>query len=128
MNPLRLIDIEEAVRVSWGPDTFPSDSSRTWPPDNPARGQCGVTALVVQDLLGGELIRGEVRVAGEWTDHHWWNRLGMGIEVDLTREQFTPDEIVGEGVVVPRPPQINRLREEYELLRARVLEKLGSPG
>ncbi|MFF1695741.1 hypothetical protein ACFVXC_19255 [Streptomyces sp. NPDC058257] len=127
MNPFHLTDLEEAVRGSWGPDTYPSDSSRTWPPDNPARGQCGVTALLLQDLLGGELIRGEVRVGGEWTDHHWWNRLGMGLEVDLTREQFTAQEIVSGGIVVPRPAQVNRLREEYELLRGRVLEKLGGP-
>ncbi|MFE6162557.1 hypothetical protein ACFQ7F_26990 [Streptomyces sp. NPDC056486] len=128
MKPLLLTDLEEAVRSSWGPDTYPSDSSRPWPPDNPARGQCGVTALLVQDLLGGELVRGEVRVAGEWTDHHWWNRFGMGLEVDLTREQFTAQEIVSGGVVIPRPARINRLREEYELLRCRVLEKLGAPG
>ncbi|MGW6058255.1 YunG family protein [Streptomyces sp. NPDC055189] len=128
MSPLILTDIEEAVRASWGPDTYPSDSSHVWPPDNPARGQCGVTALVLQDLLGGELIRGEVRVAGEWTDHHWWNRLGEGLEVDLTREQFMPEEIVSGGVVIVRPPQIRRLCDEYELLRARVLEKLGVPG
>ncbi|MFD3577013.1 hypothetical protein [Streptomyces sp. NPDC058644] len=127
MNPPRLTDIEKAVRASWGPDTYPSDSSRARPPDNPARGQCGVIALVLQDLLSGELIRGEVRVADEWTDHHWWNRLGMGLEVDLTREQFTPQEIVTGGVVIPRPPQIRRLREEYELLHARVLERLGGP-
>lgn len=97
-----------------------------WTPDNPARDQCGVTALVVHDLLGGELIRGEVHVDGERVDYHWWNRLGMGIEVDLTREQFGPDETVVGGDVIERPAEIVRLRAEYELLRSRVLAALRS--
>jgi hypothetical protein len=82
--------------------------------------------MVLNDLLGGELIRGEVHVAGERVDYHWWNRLGDGIEVDLTREQFRPEEVVTEGIVIPRPPvtEGRRLREEYELLRERVLDKL----
>ncbi|MFG3496806.1 hypothetical protein [Streptomyces sp. NPDC047886] len=124
MTPLLLTDIERAVRRSWGADTCTPEFRPHWKPDNPARDQCGVTALVLHDLLGGELIRGEVRVNGELTDYHWWNRLRMSIEVDLTREQFRPVEIVTAGVAVPRPPTIVRLHEEYELLRSRVMEML----
>ncbi|GAA3483552.1 MULTISPECIES: YunG family protein [Streptomyces] len=124
-EPLLLADIEAAVRAGWGADTSTPDHRPHWTPDNPARDQCGVTALVLNDLLGGELIRGEVRVDGERTDFHWWNRLGMGVEIDLTREQFGPEEIVTGGTVIPRPAEIVRLREEYELLRGRVLDRLG---
>src|ERR1017187_4099887 len=112
MVPLLLSDIERAVRGSWGADTCPPEDRSGWTPDNPARGQCGVTAMVVNDLMGGELIRGEVQVDGERTDYHWWNRLGMGVEIDLTREQFRPEEIVTAGVVVPRTSAASRLREE----------------
>ncbi|MGV9881660.1 YunG family protein [Streptomyces sp. NPDC003006] len=124
MTSLLLSDIEAALRDSWGADTFPPDSTKPWPPQNPARGQCGVTALVLNDLLGGELVLGEVHVDGVRVDYHWWNRLGAGLEIDLTREQFAPHEIVTEGVVTARPPEIRRCREEYELLRARVLKRL----
>ncbi|MEW2252800.1 hypothetical protein ACFW6K_07035 [Streptomyces sp. NPDC058733] len=126
MTPLRLTDIERAVRSSWSADTCTPEFRSSWTEDNPARDQCGVTAMVLNDLLGGELIRGEVHVAGERVDYHWWNRLGDGIEVDLTREQFRPEEVVTEGIVIPRPPvtEWRRLREEYELLRERVLDKL----
>ncbi|MFI2504659.1 hypothetical protein [Streptomyces sp. NPDC018972] len=58
-------------------------------------------------------------------DRHWWNRLGMGVGIDPTRERFGPEEIVTEGVVAPRPPEMVGLREEYDFLRDRVLEKLG---
>lgn len=126
MTPLRLTDIERAVRSSWSADTCTPEFRPHWTPENPARDQCGVTALVLNDLLGGELIRGEVHVDGERVDYHWWNRLGMGIEIDLTREQFRPEEIVTGGIVVLRPPAAegDRLREEYEILRGRVLERL----
>ncbi|WP_307061737.1 hypothetical protein [Streptomyces sp. B3I8] len=126
MTPLLLTDIERAVRSSWSADTCTPEFRPRWSPDNPARDQCGVTAMVLNDLLGGELIRGEVHVNGERVDYHWWNRLGMGIEIDLTREQFRPKEIVTGGIVIPRPPitEWRRLREEYELLRDRVMEKL----
>ncbi|MEU0137569.1 hypothetical protein ABZ172_26580 [Streptomyces sp. NPDC006296] len=124
MEPLLLTDIEDAVRRSWGADTTTPVHRPHWDPGNPARDQCGVTALVIHDLLGGELLRGEVRVDGERVDHHWWNRLDAGLEIDLTREQFAPRESVTGGVPVERPAEIVRLREEYELLRARVLETL----
>ncbi|MFG2563674.1 hypothetical protein [Streptomyces sp. NPDC048496] len=126
MTPFLLTDIERAVRSSWSADTCTPGFRPRWSPDNPARDQCGVTAMVLNDLLGGELIRGEVHVNGERVDYHWWNRLGMGVEIDLTREQFRPEEIVTGGIVIPRPPitEWRRLREEYELLRDRVMEKL----
>ncbi|MGV9282991.1 YunG family protein [Streptomyces sp. NPDC003730] len=126
MTPLLLTDIEQAVRASWSAETCTPEYRSRWTGDNPARDQCGVTAMVLNDLLGGELIRGEVHVGGERVDYHWWNRLGMGVEIDLTREQFGPRETVVGGVVVPRPAEIRRLREEYELLRDRVLHRLGT--
>ncbi|MDQ0985307.1 hypothetical protein [Streptomyces sp. V2I9] len=126
-----LTDIEQAVRSSWSAETCTPEYRDRWSPDHPARDQCGVTAMVLNDLLGGELIRGEVHVDGVRTDFHWWNRLGRGVEIDLTREQFGPEETVVGGDVIVRPPaaEWKRLRAEYELLRDRVTEKLGvGPG
>ncbi|MYW67894.1 hypothetical protein GTY65_28025 [Streptomyces sp. SID8379] len=125
--PLLLTHIEQAVRASWDAATCTPEYRARWTRENPARDQCGVTALVLNDLLGGELLRGEVLVDGVRVDYHWWNRLGEGLEIDLTREQFAPHEIVTEGTVIPRPPdaELRRLREEYELLRGRVLRRLG---
>jgi len=42
-------DIEKALLNSWS-----INSSSKWSIVNTARGQCGVTALVVNDILGGE--------------------------------------------------------------------------
>ncbi|MFB7942628.1 hypothetical protein [Streptomyces sp. NPDC056049] len=127
MTPLLLSDIERAVRSSWSAETCTPEYRSRWTGDNPARDQCGVTAMVVNDLLGGELLRGEVHVDGERVDYHWWNRLGAGVEIDLTREQFGPEEHVTDGIVIPRPPfdEWSRLHDEYTLLRTRVLRRLG---
>lgn len=47
-------DLERAIRASWSERTCDPVDLPDWSPENAARGQCGVTALVVQDLMGGE--------------------------------------------------------------------------
>jgi hypothetical protein len=115
------------VVAAWGPDTCDPHNLETegWQPDNPSRGQCGVTALVVQDLVGGDLILGEVFVGDAKVGHHYWNRLPDGTEIDLTGDQFLPEETVVGGQVQHRPPDgPRRCREQYELLKERVLAGL----
>ncbi|WP_327678850.1 YunG family protein [Kitasatospora sp. NBC_00458] len=124
MTAWTLNDIERAIRSSWGVDTCAPEDLAHWRPDNPARGQCGATALVVHDLLGGELMMGEVYVGGVRTDLHWWNRSAAGVEVDLTRSRFGPDERVGPGRPVARPQRPGRLQAQYQLLRGRVVAHL----
>ncbi|GAA4857741.1 hypothetical protein GCM10023222_05570 [Saccharopolyspora cebuensis] len=119
-----LADVERAIRASWGADTCAPEDIPDWHRGNPARGQCGTTALVLNDLLGGDLVRGDVHRDGEWADYHWWNRLGDGVELDLTREQFASHELVGPGEPVPRPTGHTRLDTEYGILRERVLTHL----
>jgi hypothetical protein len=125
MGPWTLTDVEDAVRAGWGADTCDPVDLDDWHPGNPARGQCGATALVLHDLFGGDLVLGEVHVGGERIGYHYWNRFGA-VDVDLTRGQFRPDEVVMSGRVVvrsPGPPK--RCAEQYDRLRSRVLARLG---
>jgi hypothetical protein len=128
MPVLTLADIERIIRSSLDGDTYPSDATTPWHQDYPTRAQCGVVALVVNDLLGGELMRGEVHVDGQRVDFHWWNRLHGGIEVDLTRDQFTAGEVIRAAIAIARPPntEMKRLRAEYELLHRRVFDALAA--
>jgi hypothetical protein len=128
MAVLTLADIERTIRSSLDGDTYPSDAKTPWNQAYPTRGQCGVVALVVNDLLGGELMRGEVQVGGQRVDFHWWNRLHGGVEVDLTRDQFTGGELITDAVAITRPPntEMKRLHAEYELLRRRVFDALAA--
>ena len=114
------------MRAAWGEDSCdPVDLP--WSTDNPAKGQCGVTALVLNDLLGGDLMSAPVFFPdGTQQGWHTWNVFGDGVEVDLTLEQFRAGEVVEppERIVrAPGPP--TRDPHRYEALRARVLTALG---
>jgi hypothetical protein len=124
---LRLADVERAVRTSWSPETaFASADYLERAPDRSSRGQCGPTALVIHDLLGGELLVADVEVAGVVDGVHYWNRLPDGRCVDLTADQFLAGEVVLAPRVVerPGPPRPERARAAYVLLRDRVLAAL----
>jgi hypothetical protein len=126
-----LVDIEHVIRSSWSEQTCDPVDLSEWSTDGPARGQCAVTALVVQDLLGGELLLAEVLNAdGSRQGLHYWNRLASGVEVDLTREQFTATEIVQEPRVVSRPPDTTsgRLAAQYRTLATAVRARLAPAG
>jgi hypothetical protein len=120
-----LADLERAIRAGWSRETCDPVDVADWSPENPARGQCGVTALLVQDLLGGELLVADVtHVDNTRQGIHYWNRLAGGVEVDLTREQFTAGEVVLTNTtrVWPRPPSLDggRVVTQYRTLAARV--------
>ena len=72
-----LLDLYNQLLQAWGLDT-----SSKWQASNPALGQCSVTALVVQDRLGGEILKTDVN--GSW---HFYNQLN-GKRVDFTMRQF----------------------------------------
>ncbi|MFC0601737.1 hypothetical protein ACFFHI_25620 [Streptomyces palmae] len=129
--PWTLAAVEEAIRSSWAADTCsPDDAARApWTPQNPAWGHCDITALVVHDLLGGQLVVGEVYLGEEQHGHHWWNRLPSGIELDLTQDQFRRGQVVTGRRLVERPPgRLPHHWEEYLLLRGRVGAKLPGLG
>ncbi|MGO8905188.1 MAG: hypothetical protein ACLQMH_06125 [Solirubrobacteraceae bacterium] len=109
------LPLSQALRAAWESDTT-ADPER-WSCGNPAWGQCAVTALIVQDLLGGQLLRCDGP-----SGSHYWNRLPDGTELDLTRDQFhsglRPRNIEerDRGYVLSYP----ETRRRYEALRTRV--------
>jgi hypothetical protein len=123
-----LSQLENAVRESWSAETtYARADYQAGAEGIASRGQCGPTALVVHDLLGGELVVAQVARADEVLGVHYWNRLSGGIDVDLTRDQFLPDETLHDPRVVERtgpaagsPPDV-----AYQLLRSRVRSVLG---
>ena len=84
-NPVTLRDLEDVLPSCW--DEHTCDPADEWDPQNPSAGHCGVTAMAILEMLGGELLEAEVwRANGERNGVHHWNRLMSGIGVDLTRE------------------------------------------
>jgi hypothetical protein len=115
--------VEAAIVASWGSDTrYASERFMAHGrPGDPARGQCGATALVVQDLLGGEILVGDVLVGSERLGVHYWNRLDDGEVLDVSGAQFVEGEVVAGERTLHRPQGVPpHGAEAYLLLRARV--------
>lgn len=114
-----LEDLTRSVQGAWSRDT--SISPEAWSTERPWVGQCAVTALVIQDRCGGDLLRAEVAGVS-----HYWNRLPDGSEVDLTRMQFDsfvvdgPIQVRDRGYVLSFPDTVTR----YERLLSAINEEI----
>jgi hypothetical protein len=91
-----LAQLEEALKASWGADTCSSAYAHLWKYESPAFGQCAVTAIVIQDFVGGKIVKDPAH-------DHYWNLMDDGTEVDLARMQF--------NVSVTLQAKENRTRE-----------------
>jgi hypothetical protein len=69
--------VQDALFKAWSLST-----SSQWTADNPAAGQCNVTALLIHELFGGDLLKTPLP-AGD----HFYNRI-EGRRYDFTASQF----------------------------------------
>lgn len=104
-------------RRAW--NRYTSATPDAWTPENSARGQSDVTALVVQDVLDGELLF--TRIDGE---PHYYNQLDDGGIIDLTYKQFgLPETVPPHGDEVVREEIIDDdLYRRYRLLLQRAAD------
>jgi hypothetical protein len=114
--------ITPRIRRAWCQETAAPNCQKDWLPTNPAHGQCAVTALLIQDLLGGDLLCAEIPGHGS----HYLNRLPDGELLDLTAEQFPPGTEIPPGLPQDRDEVLNSPRardaqtsNRYELLKTR---------
>ena len=124
-------DLRIAIEGAWAADTSPIPEA--WSLGNPAAGHCEVTAFVLWEHLGGDLVTGQVFLDGEFQEHHQWNRVG-GVDVDLTFRQFrNGEEIIEIGSMSSQQVEARRseirpeLAARIDLFRGRVAERLGRP-
>jgi hypothetical protein len=97
------------LRSAWSTET-----STKWRPDNPACGQCSVTALVTQDLLGGDILK--TSIEGQW---HFYNRIA-GRRLDFTESQFA-QPLVYQDLPSDRAEALkDTSARQYETLKQRV--------
>ncbi|CAN5396864.1 hypothetical protein BH09PAT4_BH09PAT4_00220 [soil metagenome] len=124
MNPL-IENVIQALQRSWQRDT--SYSPVEWSQENSARGQCTVSALVVQHYLGGDLRR--YRVTGPNIDEtHYCNLLPDGTLLDTTASQYRvpvtltvkPFALIGYSSAREKRLADDDTRRRYEKLLERV--------
>lgn len=107
--PLNPRDLLPILQGAWSLST-----GRNWLPERPARGQCSVTALVVHDLCGGEILK--TKTDGGW---HFYNRVN-GVRHDLTASQFDVPIAYADIVSDTAEALADTSPERYALLRRRV--------
>jgi hypothetical protein len=106
MNQDKANDLRQRLRQAWSAAT--TSDPQNWRADNPAWGQCAVTACVVQDELGGEIVWAEAGLPDGQKISHYFNLID-GEEVDFTREQFPAGTVVPAGQ--PKTKQYATTRE-----------------
>jgi hypothetical protein len=121
--------LKRAFAYCWSAET--SSDPEGWTPQNPAYGHCAVASLVVQAVLGGELLRyGLTGTPFEHLRSHYRNRLPDGTIVDFTEDQFGGQvPVLPEPVVRAREEVLDAVKypktvERYELFSKRVVEWL----
>ena len=79
---LTILTLENNLKKSWSAQTSSPRFRKNWTPHNITAGQCAITALIVNDLFGGQIKKCYI---GE--DPHYFNLVSNKI-IDLTRAQF----------------------------------------
>jgi len=124
-----VVALRKAMDPVFSCDTVFGDCK--WP-KYPSAGHCFMAALAVQDLLGGEILYGEVNDIS-----HYWNRVGE-YQVDITADQFDQKPIqVKKGSIRPhiavfdrkryerpRPQQNAEAMKIYDRFRKKLVEEL----
>lgn len=99
-----LVTLRTHLECVWDAST----SAGGFAPERPSTGHCAVTAMIVQDLLGVEILRAEIPGGS-----HYFNRLPCSTLVDLTRDQFDvylpgPAELRTRGYLESSPAAFER--------------------
>ena len=122
MSRFTLAQVIEALEQSWSAETrYPGVK---WDRKNPARGQCAVSAMIVQDYFGGDLKRYSV-LLDKTEEKHFVNAINDEVIVDVTRSQYPQGIVMNEYLFTPS--EYNSVREKLEadedtLLRYSVLK------
>lgn len=118
-NPKELFEILLSL---WSKDSCAPRMRESWSKDNPTLGQCSITAFLVQDIFGGEVL-GVPLGDGNF---HCFNKVN-GIAFDLTSSQFEEGKL-DYSKAVPQTRESHFQKEEkkarYLTLKRALLEKL----
>jgi len=117
----RFSELEKVFEMAWVKKTALPKSQEKWSKNNRAHGQCAITALIVQDMFGGNLITN--------TDgSHFWNELPDRTQQDFTRKQFKKPKNLIKYIHISRGKVLNNKGAKLSETRKRylILKKLFS--
>lgn len=106
--------VAAALRGAWSPAT-----GGGWSAESPARGQCSVTALLLNDLFGGDILKTPLPEGD-----HFYNRID-GERVDLTDKQFEAPIAYLDLTSDRNEAMADTSAARYEALRSAFLARFG---
>lgn len=112
-STIHIRQIKKALLKAWS-----LNSSSKWSKDNPAKGQCGVTALVVNDILGGEIRK--TKLPDGW---HFYNFINNK-RYDFTASQFDEDLFYTDIPSNREEAYTDTNEKQYIYLKQKVLYEL----
>lgn len=118
-------DLYDALSEIWCAETCAPRLRSEWTKENKTKGQCSITAFLVQDIFGGKVYG----IPLEDGNYHCYNVIGECC-FDLTSEQF--GERAKELIYENNPEQFREVhfakeekRQRYEKLCKMLKEKAG---
>lgn len=118
-------ELKLALKKSWTQES--SSTPKKWTSHNPACGQCAVTALIVNDYFGGDILWTNAVLPNGKKISHFFNKIEY-IEKDFTKIQFPNGTKINTGV--PKTKKYSSTREyilsysttqiKYKLLKYKV--------
>ncbi|WP_280447104.1 YunG family protein [Nocardia brasiliensis] len=124
MGSVTIEILHTVLQAAWSADT---SAASDWTTSNCSKGQCAVTACVVQDYLGGEILHATATLPSGDLVSHYFNVVD-GDVVDFTRRQFPSGTRFSEPAPKTKGLPTTRdyclsydsTQQRYELLRSRV--------
>jgi len=110
-------EVARGLRMSWSLAT-----ARQWTAENPAAGQCNVTAILVHELFGGELLK-TCLPEGD----HFYNRIA-GQRYDFTDSQFSQPIFYSDILTTRSEAERGATSSEVAALRAAFARHCSSSG
>lgn len=113
---MKLDELTKIIELSWSKDTCVLSLQDEWNSEFKNLGQCDVTALIVNDFIGGKIMR-----CMSETGSHYYNLINGEI-VDLTKNQFKVLPNYSDSVERTREYLLNNndTKNRYKLLLSNV--------
>ena len=117
MRDVSVEELKEALASSWSRETCYPPQRDDWSKELPSLGQCAVTSLLLNDLMGGKIFFNP-----EY--NHYWIETEDGISIDLTIDQFgenveiySKSESSRESILEGKRAEIAETKARYKLLK-----------
>lgn len=112
-------ELTKILELSWNKNTCSPSLQDEWSENNKALGQCAVTALIVNDFLGGKIMR-----CMHESGSHYYNLINDNI-IDLTVSQFEKKPSYEDGEKRTREYLLSNedTKKRYLFLLKKVKEK-----